>query len=153
MSLVSLQLACLLVTSPSVRHTPAQVGHTLGLTHANTPTQEYGDGSCVMGTGSFGLYNAPHYLQLGWATPLASLNRDNFPADRWQLYILPPVGTAKACALVIYPDWPMVSGGRPVLYPYTFVVSYRWTAGGDASVSRHSADSSRRTCYGSRWLS
>jgi hypothetical protein len=106
----------------------------MGFDHASTPTQEYGDGSCVMGVGD-GLFNAPHYLQLGWATPLASLHRDNFPADRWQLYIMPPVGSAKACALVIYPDWPMIQSGRPVVSPYTFVVSYRWAAGGDAQVS------------------
>jgi hypothetical protein len=50
-----------------------ELGHNLGMQHANTPpNNEYGDLSCVMGgTASSGLrhFNSPHKFQMGWIEP------------------------------------------------------------------------------------
>ena len=44
-----------------------ELGHNFGMAHANTPSAEYGDDSCVMGTPSNQVHpNAPHKVQLGW---------------------------------------------------------------------------------------
>jgi hypothetical protein len=42
-----------------------ELGHTLGVDHASTPSGDYGDGSDVMGHGFF-QFNGPHRAQLGW---------------------------------------------------------------------------------------
>lgn len=46
-----------------------ELGHALGMLHATTPSDEYGDLSDVMGNGGFDLpreNNAPHKIQMGW---------------------------------------------------------------------------------------
>lgn len=45
-----------------------ELGHNLGLSHASTPTSEYGDRSDIMGFGGYGLrhLNAPHQEHMGW---------------------------------------------------------------------------------------
>ncbi len=50
---------------PTVAH---ELGHTLGMHHASTPTAEYGDLSDPMGGGGAGLVgvNAPHAYEMGW---------------------------------------------------------------------------------------
>jgi hypothetical protein len=46
-----------------------ELGHNLGLEHASTPTDEYGDASCAMGSPwALVHFNAPHKAQLGWVT-------------------------------------------------------------------------------------
>jgi hypothetical protein len=49
-----------------------ELGHNLGMNHASTPTDEYGDTSDIMGYGGFGLrhINGPHQDQTGWINPL-----------------------------------------------------------------------------------
>ena len=45
-----------------------EFGHNIGMSHASTPTQEYGDRSDFMGWGNaVAQINAPHVIQLGWA--------------------------------------------------------------------------------------
>lgn len=48
-----------------------ELGHNLGMGHAATLTNEYGDTSDIMGAGGFGLrqVNAPHREQMGWMPP------------------------------------------------------------------------------------
>ncbi len=49
-----------------------ELGHNFGLSHSTTLSNEYGDGSCIMGAaieGSFRCYNAPQALNLGAAQP------------------------------------------------------------------------------------
>jgi hypothetical protein len=48
-----------------------EIGHNLGLDHASTPTQEYGDGTDPMTVASWMLpgVNAPHRQALGWFEP------------------------------------------------------------------------------------
>jgi Ricin-type beta-trefoil lectin domain-like/Gametolysin peptidase M11 len=58
-------------------HTTAhELGHTIGLPHASSDTNndgiidaEYGDGSDVMGSGQGYHINAPHAVQKGWLNP------------------------------------------------------------------------------------
>jgi hypothetical protein len=58
-----------------------ELGHTMGLQHAASPAYEYGDGSTTMGSGAgVRCHNAPHTWQLGWSSPIASLNKANLPA-------------------------------------------------------------------------
>ncbi len=47
-----------------------ELGHNLGMHHAATESNEYGDTSDVMGYGGYGLrqVNAPHQEQMGWRT-------------------------------------------------------------------------------------
>jgi uncharacterized membrane protein len=49
-----------------------ELGHNLGMHHAATPTEEYGDTSDIMGYGGFGLrqVNGPHQDQMGWLDPV-----------------------------------------------------------------------------------
>jgi hypothetical protein len=45
-----------------------ELGHNLGLNHASTPADQYGDTSDIMGYSGLSLrsFNAPHLQQLGW---------------------------------------------------------------------------------------
>ena len=44
-----------------------ELGHNLGVGHASTPADEYGDASCIMGY-RYGLrhFNTPHKVEMGW---------------------------------------------------------------------------------------
>jgi hypothetical protein len=48
-----------------------ELGHNFGIKHATTPNSEYGDETCVMGSGSpqQKCYNSPHRYLLGWDKP------------------------------------------------------------------------------------
>ena len=53
-----------------------ELGHNLGMHHAATPTNEYGDTSDIMGYSGFGLrhVNAPHKDQEGWLSSEQALS-------------------------------------------------------------------------------
>jgi hypothetical protein len=76
-------------------------------------------------------YNAPQLLKLGWAAPVLTLTRDNFPPATQLPVALPKLGTARKMALVIVPDWlaPPTSGYSKVWYH--IVLSYRTRGGVD----------------------
>ena len=64
-----------------------ELGHTLGLHHSNTPGVEYGDASCVMGSGAGVCFNAPQSSMAGWSDVLCDV--DNFVAEDWTNVTLP----------------------------------------------------------------
>jgi hypothetical protein len=51
-----------------------ELGHNMGLMHSNTPTQEYGDFSCVMGSATQTCFNAPQSFLLKWKEPMVTLD-------------------------------------------------------------------------------
>lgn len=62
-----------------------ELGHNLGLGHANTHGIEYGDSSDAMGLCcTERCFNAPHLEQLGWALPAAELSTAAMPPNTWQ---------------------------------------------------------------------
>jgi hypothetical protein len=107
----------------------------LGLRHASTPAEEYGDFSTPMGHCARCMYSAPHLLQLGWATPLATLVRETLPAATDARFTLPALGKAKGSALVIVPDWPLPAFGSSLSAAwYEVVISYRVKGGQDEDI-------------------
>lgn len=50
-----------------------EIGHNFGLGHAMKDGEEYGDDTCVMGTGT-SCYTAPHRHFLGWDYPMMTIN-------------------------------------------------------------------------------
>jgi hypothetical protein len=52
-----------------------ELGHNFGFGHAMKDGKEYGDTSCIMGSGSR-CYTAPHRHYMQWDSPLMSLNWD-----------------------------------------------------------------------------
>lgn len=65
-----------------------ELGHTLGLWHSNTPGVEYGDASCVMGSGIDVCFNAPQSSLAGWSDVLCDV--DTFASEDWISVKLPP---------------------------------------------------------------
>lgn len=57
-----------------------ELGHNFGFGHAMKNGEEYGDSTCVMGSGS-GCFAAPHRHYMQWDTPLMSLNWDTNHSD------------------------------------------------------------------------
>ncbi|KAG2497123.1 hypothetical protein HYH03_004714 [Edaphochlamys debaryana] len=127
------------------------------------------------------LYIAPHLLQLGWATPLASLaSADIPPGVATGPITLPALAARKISPVVVYPDWLDLYGAVPMseanppnpmpVAPYNasaLVLSYRLRMGQDedisdevnAAVSVHRASlllgavlDGRRRVGGSPWL-
>lgn len=92
-----------------------ELGHNFGLSHSTTTSNEYGDGSCIMGMaleGSYRCYNAPQTLNLGAAHPkhvITSLQK------RVQ-FLLPAHMSTNASSVVIR----LWSNGG-----YNYVLSYR----------------------------
>jgi hypothetical protein len=50
-------------------------------------------------------HNAPHSMQLGWAGPVKSLHKGNFPPGTWLTYLLPPAASAPRNFVRVWPDW------------------------------------------------
>lgn len=51
-----------------------EIGHTLGLAHSGTPSDQYDDFTCTMGSGNQVCFNAPQSWKLGWHDAVASIN-------------------------------------------------------------------------------
>lgn len=81
-----------------------ELGHNLGLSHARTPSLEYGDASCAMGYCCWTrCYNAPHNEQLGWAAPLYVLHLEKYiPRGTTWTYILPAARSKEKSYLRIH---------------------------------------------------
>lgn len=61
-----------------------ELGHNLGLNHANTPATIYGDGSDAMGfCCSVRCFNAANLDALGWAQPTIQLDVASLPQNQW----------------------------------------------------------------------
>lgn len=50
-------------------------------------------------------HNAPHSHQLGWAGPIKTLHKDNWPAGQWNTFMLPAAVTNPKNFIRIWPDW------------------------------------------------
>jgi len=104
-----------------------EFGHNIGMNHASTPTDEYGDTSDIMGYGSFGLrqINAPHQDQMRW---IDSSKFQNITESG--VYNISPLELSASQAL--YPQVLMVpkpDSGE------TYYFSYRQPIGFDAVLS------------------
>jgi hypothetical protein len=79
--------------------------HNFGLWHGWRNGVEYGDYSSAMGTGE-SCPSAPELRRLGWATPLAQLNSDNFPPNVYVYFTVPATFLGSQGAMIrIQPDW------------------------------------------------
>ncbi|WIA10912.1 hypothetical protein OEZ85_011077 [Tetradesmus obliquus] len=67
-----------------------ELGHNLGMNHANTPNLEYGDSSDAMGfCCGVRCFNAAHLDQLGWAKAVHELDIAALPPSQWHAVDLP----------------------------------------------------------------
>jgi len=83
-----------------------EIGHTLGLAHSTTPSDEYGDYSCAMGgVGRVRCFNAPQNWFLGWAKPIADINASNLEENVWKSFIVPPQNSVKNNMIRISTNW------------------------------------------------
>jgi hypothetical protein len=80
-----------------------EIGHTLGLTHAASPTNAYGDTSSPMGwcCGGTKCYSAPHLWQLGWALPLLELDASAMRVGVWRRVEVPALVTARRNVVIV----------------------------------------------------
>ncbi|KAG2489847.1 hypothetical protein HYH03_011650 [Edaphochlamys debaryana] len=82
--------------------------HNYGLYHGWRDDTEYVDGSTFMGMAQSACPSAPELLRLGWATPLAVLNRNLLPEATLDVYnvTIPATQAGPAGVTVrILPDW------------------------------------------------
>jgi hypothetical protein len=103
-----------------------EIGHNLGMDHASTPTQEYGDSTDPMAIGSWMLHgvNAPHRLAMGWlAATDAPIVSESGEYDVAALATDPAQATAPQTIRIAKPD--------TLEYYY---LSYRTPAGVDSYI-------------------
>ncbi|GIM01967.1 hypothetical protein Vretimale_6729 [Volvox reticuliferus] len=108
-----------------------EMGHNFGLMHSKREgsTNEYGDETCLMGSGRGTCYNAPSMAFLRWAIPTATLVGQDLHPGTWTPFVLPALASSFRNHLLIYPDWltgPMGDPASGALY-----VSYRAPVGCD----------------------
>jgi hypothetical protein len=86
-----------------------ELGHNLGLNHANTPAVEYGDSSDAMGLCcEVRCFSAAQTDWLGWSTPSTDLALSALPANQWKAVDLPAPSVSAPSYLKI------VAGGETV---------------------------------------
>jgi hypothetical protein len=97
-----------------------ELGHNLYLNHAGKQGDNgYGDLSCTMGfCCDVRCYNAPHAFQLGWARPIATLHKDNFPSGWWWSYRIPASIVKRDNFVRIRPDWTSKGAGFNIFVGY-----------------------------------
>lgn len=104
-----------------------ELGHNLGLMHASSPGDEYGDNTDPMGiyfiSRVFG-FNSPHRLQMGWLpeTSVQTISESG-------LYEIAPLGLRSASTIA--PQALLIR--KPDTGEY-FVVSYRFPVGYDINI-------------------
>lgn len=102
-------------TSPNQCNPPNQepttyfheISHNFFLNHAGRwGNNGYDDMSGAMGyCCEVRCHNAPHAHQLGWAGPVRTLTKDNWPAGQWNQYTLPAAVKDPRNFVRIWPDW------------------------------------------------
>ncbi|KAG2500282.1 hypothetical protein HYH03_001860 [Edaphochlamys debaryana] len=84
-----------------------ELGHNMGLGHSrgyddNGIIQEYGDGSCPMGSApALVMYNAAQSVALGWTVPQAVWKNTDMPVGKWLPFKLRGLGDARISSLRI----------------------------------------------------
>jgi uncharacterized repeat protein (TIGR01451 family) len=103
-----------------------EVGHNLGMDHASTPTQEYGDNTDPMSIATWMLHgvNAPHRLALGWFG-----STDTLLVTTTGLFDVAPLAVDPARATA--PRALMIAKPDTLEYYY---VSYRTPIGADSYI-------------------
>lgn len=126
-----------------------EFGHNLGMHHASTPTNEYGDTSDIMGYGGFGLrqINGPHQDQMGWMSPEQMMG-----VLESGTYMISPIEQSPAEALA-----PQILIVPKPDTGESYYLSYRQPLGFDAGLSstyltgvnihRHQPDSATRSYF------
>ena len=108
-----------------------ELGHNLGMNHAATPTDEYGDRSDVMGMVGLGLrqHNAPHKDQMGWLPPEQILTvTENGVYDIAPLEVNPSEAVAHQILKILKPDTSVyyyISYRRPLGFDQELQSNYR----------------------------
>ncbi|KAG2500270.1 hypothetical protein HYH03_001848 [Edaphochlamys debaryana] len=99
-------------TDPGLKTLLHEMGHNMGLSHSrgyddNGNIQEYGDGSCVMGSTTRPvMFNAPQSVALGWTVPQAVWRGSDLPAGKWTPFTLRGLADSRISSLKILPgDW------------------------------------------------
>ncbi|KAL6765334.1 Gametolysin peptidase M11-domain-containing protein [Haematococcus lacustris] len=108
-----------------------EVGHTMGLAHAASPTDQYGDGSCPMGNAWAGprCFVAPHQWQLGWSSPLQDITSANLAPGNWLTLQLPGLTLQQASFVRVFPTW---NAGATTP---TYFISFRPALGHDSGLA------------------
>ena len=79
--------------------------------------------------------------QVGWAGPVKTLHRGNFPAGEWRRYTLPAATAAPRNFVRVWPDW-SARGAKSKLF-----LQYRRRAGFDAGLTAQGAFADRVIVY------
>ena len=102
-----------------------ELGHNLGLNHASSPTDSYGDYSCVMGgccpTRCFNVFQQ---ARMNWNKPLTTLYVANNSYSDWITYDIPSAITKTVNYIQIVLN-----------YTHVFTISYRTRLGYDNGLS------------------
>ncbi|EFJ42975.1 hypothetical protein VOLCADRAFT_96917 [Volvox carteri f. nagariensis] len=95
-----------IASSNDLRVMMHEMSHNFGLHHSGEGGFEYGDESCVMGTGD-SCFNAPNAWRLGWVdtVPGGDLDGSTLEVGRPRRFTLPPQTKARQAIVRIYPDW------------------------------------------------
>ncbi|GFH30779.1 peptidase_M11 domain-containing protein, partial [Haematococcus lacustris] len=103
----------------------------MGLAHASSPTDVYGDASCPMGNAWAGprCYAAPHQWQLGWSQPLLEVTSANLPPSSWLTVQLPGLALQQTSVVRVLPTWN--AGATTPAY----FIAYRPALGHDSGLS------------------
>ena len=79
-----------------------------------TPSPTCFQGSCC----DIRCFNAPHNWQLGWGSPIATINSKTMPTGgTWVTFTLPSQQASDVNMIMIQPDWTAV---------YAFTNTYAW---------------------------
>ena len=126
-----------------------EVGHNLGMDHASTPTEEYGDGTDPMSIASWMLHgvNAPHRVAMGWlATANTALVTEGGVYDVAPLAVDPSFATAPQAIMLAKPDtreYYYLSYRTPVSFDNYIDGSYYYRL----SVHRYASDGTLAKTY------
>lgn len=127
-----------------------ELGHNLGLNHANTPGLEYGDVSDAMGLCcNVRCFSAAQHDQLGWSRPLHEMAVASLPQHQWQSVSLPAAAYLKLTSSqeTVYAQFRVKQGHNSGL-PATGIYLYNTPAPGSSGLQ--GAGFASPTQYG--WL-
>ena len=83
-----------------------ELGHTNYLHHSVQNGCQYCDMTCAMGACcDLRCFNPPHNWQLGWSSPIMTLNTVTFTPGTWVTLELPAQHTSTTNMILIQPNW------------------------------------------------
>ncbi|KAL6759131.1 Gametolysin peptidase M11-domain-containing protein [Haematococcus lacustris] len=106
-----------------------ELGHTNYLHHSSMGSCDYCDYTCPMGgCCDTRCFNPPHNWQLGWGSPIVTLNAVTLPPGLPVTLTLPPQQATKQNMVLIVPDW-LSAAQKGTSRPVAWFLGYRTATG------------------------